>query len=75
LETALAKLDEAIKSNGGEIKNSQADYKVLYAEAKKLGISLEGVTEDVSPENVRILQERMRELAEQGVKPLDDAIE
>ena len=37
-------------------------------------MSLEGVTEDVNPTNVRILAERMRDLVNEGVKPLDDAI-
>ena len=75
LENALTKLDEAIKNNSTEITSSQADYKILYEQAKKLGVSLEGVTEDVNPTNVRILTERMRDLVNEGVKPLDDAIE
>ena len=74
LAEAYGRLDKALKSNNTKITESQADYKILYEQAKKLGISLEGVTEDVSSENVRILQTRMRELAEQGVKPLDDAV-
>ena len=74
LESALIRLDEAIKNNSTEITASQADYKVLYEQAKKLGISLEGVTEDVNPTNIRILSERMRDLVEDGVRPLDTAI-
>ena len=75
LENSLSKLDEAIKNNSSEITSSQADYKVLYEQAKKLGISLEGVTEDVNPYNIRVLTERMRELVSQGIEPLDDAID
>lgn len=75
LENALTKLDEAIKNNSTEITTSQADYRILYEQAKKLGVSLEGVTEDVNSTNVRILTERMRELVNDGVKPLDNAIE
>lgn len=75
LENSLSKLDEAIKNNSLEITSSQAEYKVLYEQAKKLGISLEGVTEDVNPYNVRILTERMRELVSQGIDPLDNAID
>ena len=75
LENSLSKLDEAIKNNSSEITSSQADYKILYEQAKKLGISLEGVTEDVNPYNIRVLTQRMRELVSQGIEPLDDAID
>jgi flagellar biosynthesis/type III secretory pathway protein FliH len=74
LEQSLAKLDEAVKNNSAEITSSQADYKVLYEYAKKLGVSLEGVTEDVNSTNVKTLTERMNALVYEGVKPVETAL-
>ena len=71
LEEALEKLNKRIKSNSEIVSISQADYKEMYERAKKLGVSLEGVTESASPESVQILTQRLTELVEKGLKPVE----
>ena len=75
LEGTVSKLEETIKSNSTQIVSSQADYKVLYEQAKKLGVSLEGITEDVSSDNIKTLNARLNELVISGISPADQALE
>jgi hypothetical protein len=45
----------------------------MYEQAKKLGVSLEGVTEDVNPQNIQILTTRLKEMVNEGLLPIDSA--
>ena len=74
LEKSLQNLDAKINENSTEITASQSDYKVLYEQAKKLGISLDGISTDVSAENVKQLKDRLLELVNNGVEPVEKAV-
>ena len=74
LEKSLQNLDAKINENSTEITASQSDYKVLYEQAKKLGVSLDGISTDVSAENVKQLKDRLLELVNNGVEPVEKAV-
>lgn len=74
LAEAITTLNKRIADNSDEITLSQSDYKVFYEQARKLGVSLEGVSESADPQSIRLLTDRLNDMVANGIKPVEDAI-
>lgn len=75
LQTGIDNLTKKIEDNSATIEASQSDFKILREQAAKLGISLEDVGEEANTENFTLLKTKIQGLVDQGLLPLEQALE
>ena len=75
LNNTISDLKKKIENNSTTIKASASDFKILREQASKLGISLDGIGEDASAENVALLKTRIQDFVDNGLQPLETALE